>query len=125
MATDTDSIRAARLAAIRARRGTPERIAAVAAIAAAHAAEAPAARPEGDEVAGFAHELRADDFVTTIGGRHGGVDYRRHGINDVVTLAGQTPRQRTRGIVVFARLGEYTMPTWYPVRYVRPAVSAS
>ena len=114
-----EEAQAARLAAIRARRGTPERIAAVEAIKAAQAAKS-RTQPEGPVVEGFAHQLRAGDYVVAIGGTHAGVNYRRHGIRDFVDLAGQTPGQRTRGHVVFRTLGDYQLHTYYPVRYVRP-----
>ncbi len=115
-----EEAKAARLAAIRARRGTPERVAAVEAIKATHAATS-RTQPEGPVVSGFACELRAGDYVIAIGGRHDGVNYKRHGIRDFVDLAGQTPGQRTRGHVVFRTMGDYQLHTYYPVRYVRPA----
>lgn len=76
-------------------------------------------QPDGPVVEGFAHQLRKGDFVVAIGGTHLGVSYKRWRIGDFVVEAGQTKRQRTRGHVVFAGLGDYTMNTWYPVRYVR------
>lgn len=114
-----EEIQAARLASIRARRGTPERIAAVEAIKATHAAT-DRTQPEGPVVEGFACELRAGDYVVNVGGMYQGVNYTRHGIRDFVDLAGQTPGQRTRGHVVFRTLGDYQLHTFYPVRYVRP-----
>ncbi len=112
-----EETRQARLAAIRARRGTPERVAAVEAIQAATQAKA---QPEGPVVQGFAHELRTGDYVVAVGGTHAGRQYRRYAIKDFVDLAGQTPGQRTRGHVVFRTLGDYQFHTYYPVRYVRP-----
>lgn len=116
---NNEEARQARLAAIRARRGTPERQAAVEAIREAHAATS-RTQPEGPVLTGFAHELRAGDYVVAVGGSHAGVNYKRHGIHDFVELAGQTARQRTRGHVVFRTLGDYQLHTYYPVRYVRP-----
>lgn len=115
-----EEIRQARIAAIRARRGTPERQAAVAAIEAARKAK-DRTQPEGPVVEGFACELRAGDYVVNVGGTYAGRNYKRHGIRDFVDLAGQTPGQRTRGHVVFRTLGDYQLHTYYPVRYVRPA----
>jgi hypothetical protein len=112
-----EETRQARLAAIRARRGTPERVAAVEAIQAATQAKA---QPAGEVISGFACELRSGDYVVNVGGTHAGVNYKRHGIKDFVDLAGQTPGQRTRGHVVFRTLGDYQLHTYYPVRYVRP-----
>lgn len=115
-----EEARQARLAAIRARRGTPERVAAVEAIKASQAATS-RTQPEGPVLEGFAHELRAGDYVVAVGGKHAGVNYQRHGIHDFVELAGQTAKQRTRGHVVFRALSDYQLHTFYPVRYVRPA----
>lgn len=114
-----EEARQARLAAIRARRGTPERVAAVEAIKAAHEAKS-RTQPEGPVLEGFAHELRTGDYVVAVGGTHAGRQYRRYAIKDFVDLAGQTPGQRTRGHVVFRTLGDYQLHTFYPVRYVRP-----
>lgn len=115
-----EEVRQARIAAIRARRGTPERQAAVEAIRAREAATS-RTQPEGPVLEGFAHELRTGDYVLSVGGKHAGVNYKQHGIGDFVDLAGRTPGQRTRGHVVFRTLGDYQLHTWYPVRYVRPA----
>ena len=115
-----DSERAAeRLARIRARRGTPERVAAVEAI---RAAQAPprAGRPEGEVREGFAFELRKGDWVTTVGGRDGNTMHKRMRFEDRVEAAGATPRQRTRGHVIFERCGDWTFPTRTPVRFIRP-----
>lgn len=114
-----EEARQSRLEAIRARRGTPERVAAVDAIRAARTA-ASRTQPEGPVIEGFACELRTGDYVVNMGGTHAGVNYKRHGIKDFVDLAGQTPAQRTRGHVVFRTLGDYQLHTNYPVRYVRP-----
>lgn len=116
---NSDEARAARLAAIRAKRGTPERQAAVATIEAAKA-QADPQRPEGELVRGFACELRAGDYVVRVGGTHAGRSYKRYLVNDVVDLAGQTARQRTRGHVVLRRQGDWLLHTWYPVEYIRP-----
>jgi hypothetical protein len=114
-----DEARLARIARIRANRGTPERIAIVEAIKEAQAATS-RVQPEGPVVEGFAHELRTGDYVLAVGGKYAGVNYKRHGIRDFVEIAGRTPGQRTRGHVVFRTLGDYQLHTFYPVRYVRP-----
>ena len=68
---------------------------------------------------GFAHQLRAGDWVTTVGGTHAGRQYKRFRFEDTVVQAGQTKGQRTRGHVVFERVGHWQLHTWCPVRFIR------
>lgn len=119
---NSEEARAERLARIRANRGTPERQAAVEAIRQAQAPRA-TQRPAGEEQEGFAHQLRTGDWVTTVGGKHAGVQYKRFRFEDTVVVAGQTPGQRTRGHVVFERCGRWQLHTWTPVRFIRPTTN--